>query len=96
MERWHGRAQRCAQSGRVGSWGEQVLGKIASKMMVMIMLFFQSLARGRVDFDATGEHTSGVEARPARNGDSQVWSRRFFPKLFQLTVVYTGGSFMET
>jgi hypothetical protein len=59
----------------VGSWGEQVLGKIASKMMVMIMLFFQSLARGRVDFDATGEHTSGVEARPARNGDSQVWSR---------------------
>jgi hypothetical protein len=48
----------------VGSWGEQVLGKIASKMMVMIMLFFQSLARGRVDFDATGEHTSGVEARP--------------------------------
>ena len=66
-----------AQSGRVGSWGGQVLGKIASKMMVIIMLFFQSLARGRVDFDATGEHTSGVEARPARNGESQVWSRRF-------------------
>jgi hypothetical protein len=59
----------------VGFWGEQVLGKIASKMMVIIMLFFQSLARGRVDFDATGEHTSGVEARPARNGDCQVWSR---------------------
>src|ERR1035437_7099939 len=88
MERWHGRTQRCAQSGRVGSWGEQVLGKIASKMMVIIMLFFQSLARGRVDFDATGEHTSGVEARPARNGDSQVWSRRFSPKLFKLTIVY--------
>jgi hypothetical protein len=66
MERWHGRAQRCAQSGRVGSWGEQVLGKIASKMMVMIMLFFQSLARGRVDFDATGEHTSAVS--PGRRG----------------------------
>jgi hypothetical protein len=33
---------------------------------------------GRVPFDATGEHTSGVEARPARNGDCQVWSRKKF------------------
>jgi len=59
-----------------GVLGRASLGKIASKMMVMIMLFFPSLARGRVDLDATGEHTSGVESRPARNGDSQVWSRR--------------------
>jgi len=63
-----------AQSGRVGSWGEQVLGKSASKMMVIIMLFSTSLARWRVDFDATSEHTSGVESRPARNGVCQVWS----------------------
>jgi len=60
----------------VGSWGEQVFGKIASKMMVMITHFFQSLARGRVDLEATGEHTSGVESRPARNGAGEVWSRR--------------------
>ena len=72
---WASAAVRAVRSR--GFLGEQVLGKIASKMMVIIMLFFQSLARGRVDFDATGEHTSGVEAGPARNGDSQVWSRRF-------------------
>jgi hypothetical protein len=39
-----------AQSGRVGSWGEQVFGKIASKMMVMIMLFFPKSCTGAGGF----------------------------------------------
>jgi hypothetical protein len=63
MERPAGVAERVAQFGRVGAWGKQVLGKIASKMIVRIMLFFTSLARGRVVLTRRNEQTSEVETR---------------------------------
>ena len=41
-----GASAAVAEFGRVGAWGEQVLGKIASKKTVIIMLFFQVLRGG--------------------------------------------------
>jgi hypothetical protein len=76
MERPIGEAERVAQFGRVGSWGEQVLGKIASKMIVMIMLFFPSLARGPGVFNATKRAHKRSRNQGTRNGAGEVWSRR--------------------
>ena len=81
MERWLGRAQRCAQSGRVGSWGEQVLGKIASKMMVMIMLFSKVLRGG--GWIWTRRASTQAETRPGRRGmETAKFGREDLPKLF--------------
>jgi hypothetical protein len=63
MERPAGVAERVAQFGRVGAWGKQVLGNTASKKMVIIMLFFPSLARGPGVLTRRNERTSAVETR---------------------------------
>ena len=63
MERPVGVAERVAQFGRVGSWDGQVLGKIASKMIMVIMLFSQVLRGGRESLTRRNEHTSAVETK---------------------------------
>ena len=75
MERPVGVAERVAQFGRVGFRGKQVLGKMASKMIVMTMLFFQVLRGGRESLTQRNEHTSAVETKghgmqPAKFGHS--------------------------
>lgn len=75
MERWHGRAQWWRSPVAWVPGARKSLEKLHLKMMVMIMLFYPSLARGWVDLDATGERTSGGEARTARNAGCQACSR---------------------
>jgi hypothetical protein len=58
-----GASAAVAEFGRVGAWGEQVLGKIASKKTVIIMLFSQVLRGGGMVSMRRNEHTSGVEPR---------------------------------
>jgi hypothetical protein len=55
-----------AQSGRVGSWGGQVFGKIASKMMVMIMLFSKVLRGG--GWILTRRASTQAELSPGQRG----------------------------
>jgi len=62
-----GAVQRWRSSVASGSWGEQVLGKIASKKTVIIMLFFPSLARGPGGFWRDGTSTQ-AERRPGWRG----------------------------
>jgi len=51
----------------VGCWGQ------ASPPVNGSCALAGSLAWGAGGFDATGEHTSEVEAQPTRSGDSKVW-----------------------
>jgi len=69
-----GASAAVAQFGRVGAWGEQVLGKIASKKTVIIMLFFPSLARGWGGFNATERAHKRSRGRVSRNAGGEVWS----------------------
>jgi hypothetical protein len=52
-----------------------VLGQASLPAITMQDSFARKSGLWAGAFYATGEHTSGVESRPARNGDSQVWSR---------------------
>jgi hypothetical protein len=72
MERPAGVAERVAQFGRVGAWGKQVLGKTASKKTMIIMLSFQSLARGWVPLNATKRANERSRNQGTRNGAGEV------------------------
>jgi hypothetical protein len=63
-----GRAQRWRSRSR-GVLGQASLSANGSCPLA------GSLARGRVKLDASSEHTSEVENKPARSGVSEVWSR---------------------
>jgi len=75
MERPAGVAERVAQFGRVGAWGEQVLGKTASKKTVIIMLLFQSLARGRAPLKATKLAHKRSRNQGMPNGAGEDWPK---------------------
>jgi hypothetical protein len=79
--RWRNGASRWCSGARRAVWSRGFLGR-ASLGENCIQndgdnyAFFPKSCAGAGGFDATGEHTSGVESRPARNGDCQVWSGR--------------------
>ena len=64
-------AAAVAQSGRVGSWGGQVFGKIASKMMVLIMLFSKVLRGG--GWILTRRASTQAELSPGQRGMETDW-----------------------